>query len=203
VEPSSEELNVINADDLGSFQIKVMLQGDCNAPATMMRCMNTILGEFIGKFVWVYSDDILIFSDTYEDHLDHLKQVFHKLAKAHFFLKMEKCQFLTSELRLLGHIITDHSIYPETERLRKIEDWRTPNNKKQLQSFLGVINYIAPHLFHTSTVLAPLTVMNPSPPGLRLTVERLSIEVDRASWMAIMVTTISVLLVLGWLLAFR
>jgi hypothetical protein len=157
VEPSSEELNVINADDLGSFQIKVMLQGDCNAPATMMRCMNTILGEFIGKFVWVYLDDILIFSDTRAEHLQHLSQVFNELAKAHFFLKMEKCQFLTSELRLLGHIIKDHRIYPEPERLRKIEEWRKPTTKKQLQSFLGVINYVAPHLFHTSTVLAPLT----------------------------------------------
>jgi hypothetical protein len=157
VEPSSEELNVINADDLGSFQIKVMLQGDCNAPATMMRCMNTILGEFIGKFVWVYLDDILIFSDTHAEHLQHLHQVFNELAKAQFFLKMEKCQFMTSELRLLGHIIKDHRIYPEPERLRKIEEWRKPTTKKQLQSFLGVINYVAPHLFHTSTVLAPLT----------------------------------------------
>jgi hypothetical protein len=119
--------------------------------------MNTILGKFIGQFVCVYLDDILIFSDTYEDHMDHLKQLFQELAKAHFFLKMEKCQFLTSEVRLLGHVIKDHRIYPEPERLRKIEDWHTPTNKKQLQSFLDVINYAAPHLFHTSTVLAPLT----------------------------------------------
>jgi hypothetical protein len=119
--------------------------------------MNTILGEFIGKFVWVYLDDILTFSDNHAEHLQHLRQVFNELAKARFFSKMEKCQFMISELRLLGHLIKDYRIYPEPERLRKIEDWRKPATKKQLQSFLGVINYAAPHLFHTSTVLGPLT----------------------------------------------
>jgi hypothetical protein len=79
VDPSCEKYNVINAGDLGSFQIRVMLQGDCNAPATMMRVMNTILGEFIGRFVWVYLDDILIYSTTHDEHIDHLSRVFHKL----------------------------------------------------------------------------------------------------------------------------
>jgi hypothetical protein len=82
VDPGCEKYNVINAGDLGSFKIRVMLQGDCNAPATMMRVMNTILGEFIGRFVWVYLDDILIYSTTYDEHIDHLSRVFHKLEEA-------------------------------------------------------------------------------------------------------------------------
>jgi transposase InsO family protein len=156
-DPTSEELNTINADDLRTFQVKVMLQGDSNAPGTMMRVMNTVLGDFIGKFVWVYLDDILIFSESREQHLGHLAQVFRKLEAAKFYLRMEKCQFMVPELKLLGHIIKGHEIHPQPERIRKIQDWREPRNKKQLQSFLGVVNYVAPHLFHSSTILAPLT----------------------------------------------
>jgi len=72
IEPEDEKKNTITAGHLGAWMIKVMLQGDCNAPATMMRIMNTVLAEFLGKFVWVYLDDILIFSDSEEEHIDHL-----------------------------------------------------------------------------------------------------------------------------------
>ena len=73
VEPADEIKNSITAGQFGAFQVKVMLQGDCNAPATMMKVMNTILSPYLGKFVWVYLDDILIFSNTYNDHLNHLR----------------------------------------------------------------------------------------------------------------------------------
>ena len=68
VEPPDKIKNPITAGQCGALQIKVMLQGDCNAPATMMRIMNTILSPYLGKFVWVYLDDIFIFSNTYNDH---------------------------------------------------------------------------------------------------------------------------------------
>src|ERR1043165_2229139 len=70
---------------------------------------------------------------------------------------MAKYQILMEELRLLGHLIKGHRITPLPERISKILDWKEPTNKKELQSFLGVLNYIAPHLPHSSTILAPLT----------------------------------------------
>ena len=79
IEPGYEIYNTINAGDLGSFQIQVMLQGDSNAPATMMRVMNTILAEYLGKFVWVYLDDIVVYSDTVQQHMEHLHLIFNKL----------------------------------------------------------------------------------------------------------------------------
>ena len=91
VEPADEIKNSITAGQFGTFQVKVMLQGDYNAPATMMRIMNTILSPYLGKFVWVYLDDILIFSNTYNDHLNHLRQIFKKLEENNFYLRMDKC----------------------------------------------------------------------------------------------------------------
>ena len=88
VESADEIKNSITAGQFGAFQVKVMLQGDCNAPATMMRIMNTILSPYLGKFVWVYLDDILIFSNTYNDHLNHLQQIFKKLEENNFYLRI-------------------------------------------------------------------------------------------------------------------
>jgi len=73
-DPESWQYNCINTP-FGTFQIKVMLQGDCNAPATMMRAMTTTFREFIGEFVYVYLDDIVIFSNSYEEHVTHLEKV--------------------------------------------------------------------------------------------------------------------------------
>ena len=75
-----------------------MLQGDCNAPATMMRIMNTILSPYLGKFVWVYLDDMFIFSNTYNDHQNHLRQIFKKLEENNFYLRMDKCNLLVDDI---------------------------------------------------------------------------------------------------------
>ena len=64
---------------------------------------------------------------------------------------------MQNNLKLLGHTIRGHQIFPLPERIRKIQEWTTPRNKKELQSFLGVVNYLAPHLPHASTIIAPLT----------------------------------------------
>ena len=102
----------------------------------MMRVMNTILAEYLGKFVWVYLDDIVVFSDTVQQHLEHLHLIFDKLRKHKFYLKISKCGFMQDELKLLGHIIRGHQILPHPERIRKLQEWTTPHNKEELQNFL-------------------------------------------------------------------
>ena len=69
VEVVDEIKNSITVGQFGAWHIKVMLQGDCNAPATMMRIMNTILSPYLGKFVWIYLDDVLIFSNSLKEYL--------------------------------------------------------------------------------------------------------------------------------------
>ena len=157
VEPRDEDKNTITAGPLGAWLIKVMLQGDCNAPATMMRIMNSVLAEFLGKFVWVYLDDILIFSDTEEEHIEHLRMVFQKMREHKFYLRMDKCDLMMDELEVLGHIIKEGKIIPAPEKIRHITDFRTPGSKKELQQFLGSVNYIGGHLPHLATLEAPLT----------------------------------------------
>ena len=159
IEPESEQYNTITAGSLGAFKIKVMLQGDNNAPATMMRVMNTILGKYIGKSVWVYLDDIVVYSKTYDDHMRHIREVLTAFQNAKFYLTMDKCHFLKDPMPLLGHVISKGKITPPDERIKSITDWETPRTKKQLQGFLGVVNYISKHIPHIATLQAPLTAL--------------------------------------------
>ena len=157
VEPADEIKNSITAGQFGAFQVKVMLQGDCNAPATMMRIMNTILSPYLGKFVWVYLDDILLFANTYHDHLNHLRQIFKKLEENNFYLRMDKCNLLVDDIEVLGHTIKGNQITPAKEKITHITNFPTPTSKKQLQQFLGSVNYIGSHLLHIATLQTPLT----------------------------------------------
>jgi hypothetical protein len=135
VEEEDEQNNTITAGLLGAWQVKVMLQGDCNAPATMMRIMNTIFSDHLGDFIWIYLDDIVIFSDTKKDHIRHLRHVFDTLRKYEFYLRMDKCNLMTDEINLLGHTIRGDSITPTAEHSGN-HGFQTTKRQKQLQKFL-------------------------------------------------------------------
>ena len=123
----------------------------------MMRVMNTILSPYLSKFVSVYLDDILIFLNTYKDHMNHLRQIFRKLEEHNFYLCMDKCNLMVDEINVLGHTIKGHQITPAKEKLTHIMDFPIPTSKKQIQPFLGSINYIGSHLPLIATLQAPLT----------------------------------------------
>jgi hypothetical protein len=142
----------------GGFVSEFILQGDMNAPGTFMRIMSDILADYLEKFVWVYIDDILIYSDTEEDHLRHISAVCDKLRVAQFYTSKMKSEFFAKKIELLGHIIDDEGLKPDPEKIAKIEAWTTSVSKKQLQEFLGVVNYISGFLPHCTTITATGTV---------------------------------------------
>ena len=157
VEPVDEIKNSITTGQFGAWQIKVMLQGDCNTPATMMRIMNTLLSPYLGKFFWINLNDILIFSNSYKEHLQHHRQILKKLEKHNFYLRMDKFNLMVDEIEVLGIMIKGNEIMPSREKIAHITDFPIPKNKKQLQQFLGSVNYIGSHLPHIATLQVPLT----------------------------------------------
>jgi len=135
VEPKDVDKNGFQSR-FGCFVSKVMLQGDMNAPGTVMRIMSDLFADYLEQFMWVYIDDILIYSDTEQDHLKHIAMVCDKLKQSQFYTSREKSEFFAGSMDVLGHIIDDQGLRASPEKIARIEAWTTPKNKKQLQEFL-------------------------------------------------------------------
>lgn len=144
----------------GTMESLVMQLGDCNGTATYQTLMNHIFSPYIGVFMDVYLDDILIYSDTIEDHVKHIHTVFNVLREQKLFLNADKMQFFARELKILGHIIDDKGIAMDPHKIDSVVNWKVPTNKGLLSSFLGAVGYLAPDCADIRIpmgVLAPLT----------------------------------------------
>ena len=125
----------------GFYEFVRMPFGLTNAPATFQRLMDKILEAEIGKFVQVYLDDIIIYSETWEEHLEHIKQVFQRLEDAGLKMGKEKCFFALKELEFVGHRISREGIKPDPKKIDKINNWPTPTSKTGARGFLGMVGY--------------------------------------------------------------
>jgi hypothetical protein len=124
----------------GHFEFKVMTFGLANAPATFQSLMNDIFAD-CRDFVVVYLDDILVFSDSPEQHLQHLKRVLDRLREHKLYAQLPKCDFGLSELKFLGHIVGEFGIKPDPAKVSVVVDWPEPTNAAELRSFLGLAQY--------------------------------------------------------------
>ena len=129
----------------GTMESLVVQQGDCNAGATYQTLMNHIFASYIRVFMYVYLDNVIIFSDSVEDHLKHIRIVFGILRKEHLFLSPNKMQFFAEELKILGHVINDNGIRMDPYKVDKVVSWKTPTNKDLLRSFIRAVGFLAPN----------------------------------------------------------
>jgi len=140
----------------GNYNFKVMPFGLCNAPATFQREMNRIFFKLIGICVFVYIDNLIVFSTSIEEHLKHLEQVFSILQNNGLKINLEKCQFFKKEVELLGHILTIDGLKPVPEKIRVIIEWLPPKDISQLRSFLGAVSYYRKFIYKFAEVAQPL-----------------------------------------------
>ena len=141
---------------LGHFEFKVMGFGLCNAPATFQAMMNLVLRPHLRKFVVVFLDDILIFSKTWDEHLDHIRVVLQTLRDHKLFCKPSKCMFGVTEILYLGHLLTETSISPDPKKLEAVESWPTPQTVTQVRSFLGFTDYFRRFIQGYADLASPL-----------------------------------------------
>jgi hypothetical protein len=130
--------------------------GLTNAPSTFMRLMNEVLKEFIGKFVIVYLDDILIYSQTREEHLRHLKMVLSTLQKNKLLINLKKCSFMKNELIYLGFVISEDGLKMDPEKVQAIISWPTPRNVFEVRSFHGLASFYRKFIRSFSQLCAPI-----------------------------------------------
>jgi hypothetical protein len=116
--------------------------GLMNAGATFHRAMDIVFVEESGKFIVIYLDDVTVFSQSHDEHLRHLRQVFKKCRRFGISLNPKKCLFRLEEGKLLGHIISKEGVRIDPSRIEAILKLEHPRNLKELQSFIGKINFL-------------------------------------------------------------
>src|SRR6266511_2633455 len=115
--------------------------GLTNAPATFQRLMNYVLHDYLNDFVVIYLDDILVCSDTFEEHLAHLRKVFIKLREVNLVIKLKKCKFGQRKIKFLRHTIGIDGLRIDPENIEKIINCPVPTDVTRVRKFMGLCNY--------------------------------------------------------------
>lgn len=140
----------------GLYEYCVVPFGLCNAPAVFMDEVTTALRGLIGKCCVVYLDDILVYSKTPEEHLQHLELVLQRLREHRWYARLRKCEFNQTEIKYLGHIINEEGRRPDPDKVAVVKDWTQPKNVHELRSFLGLTNYFRKYMRGYAKIAAPL-----------------------------------------------
>jgi hypothetical protein len=128
----------------GNMYSRTMQQGDKNCPATFQRLMNNTFSDMIGMFVHCYQDNIFVYSNTLEEHEEHLRRVFDQLREHKLFLSsnLKKINVLSTWMDCLGFFIDNEGIHLDPSKIDKITSWRMPRSYHDVQKFVGMIQYI-------------------------------------------------------------
>ena len=141
---------------LGFYECDTMLFGATNAPATFQRLIHDCLGDLNMNWCIVCLDDIIIFSDTKEEHLKRLEAVFQKLAAAGLKLKQSKCIFFKEEIEYLGHVVSGKGIATNPRKVEAVTKWPTPKTVYDFRFFLGFFGYYRRFIKDFSKIAKPI-----------------------------------------------
>ena len=133
--------------------------GLCNAPSLFQRLMERVLAGLLWRFCFCYIDDILICSPTFEDHIEHLNQVFARLRKHGLKLKLKKCHFALKEIQFLGHTVSPKGIAVDPTKTDRVQKFPQPTTVTELKAFLGLASYYRRFVPNFAQVSAPLNAL--------------------------------------------
>ena len=163
IQEEHRERTAFTVGPLGFYEYERMPFGLANSPATYQRLMETILLGLNLKICFVYLDDVIIFSDTYEEHLHRLNLVFSRIREAGLKLSPKKCSFFMRKVRYVGHIVSEEGIEPDPDKINKVKSWPTPTTPEEVRKFLGFAGYYRRFVKDFAKIARPLTNLMPTP----------------------------------------
>ena len=155
--PDSRKYTAFATTDGGQFQFRVMPFGLKNAPCIFQNIMKEVLGTFWRKFVIAYLDDLIVYSHTTEEHLNHLALIFKRLEIYGLTYNPKKCHFGKTKLEYLGHIVTRDGNQAQPEHIQAIKESKPPRTRKELRSFHGTCGWLREYIPHFAIIAALLT----------------------------------------------
>lgn len=141
----------------GLFEPLVLPFGLCNGPASFQAYINHALRGLLDNFCTAYMDDILIYSESLEDHRRHVKKVLERLREHGLQVDITKCSFEATEVTYLGLIVSTKGISMDPKKVACIQEWPTPHSVRDIQGFLGFANFYRRFIPEFSRLAAPLT----------------------------------------------
>ena len=142
--------------EFGQYSYNRMTFGLADAQATFQRAISQTLESLIGKSVYIYVDDICIYTRTFKEHIQVLRKVLSLLRQNGFFLKAKKCTIATHEAEVLGHNINAEGIHTTEKITKAVKEFPTPTNRTELRSFLGLAGYYRSFILGFSKIAKPL-----------------------------------------------
>ncbi|KAL8103666.1 hypothetical protein AgCh_028023 [Apium graveolens] len=139
------------------YEFLVMAFGLTNAPAAFIDLMDKVFKQYLDKFVIVFIDDILIYSKTEEDHMEHLRISLEILRKEKLYAKFSKCEFCLKEVQFLGHIVNREGIKVDPAKIEAVMNWERPKTSTEVISFLGLAGYYRRFVQDFFNIAVPLT----------------------------------------------
>lgn len=130
--------------------------GLTNAPATSMKMMNEVFRDCLDQFVIIYLDDILVFSNTWQEHLQHLEHVLLTLRQHQLLAGLSKCSFAQQSISYLGFIIDKSEVTVDPAKVEVLQKWPSASTPTDSSSFLGPANFYRKFIPHYSDIAAPL-----------------------------------------------
>ena len=141
----------------GLYEFTVMPFGLTSAPATFQTLMNEVLRPYIDKFVLVYLDDVMVYSATESEHLEHVNLVLQALTNARLHLKPSKCHFAQPSTIFLGYKISADGISMDPKKVEAILNWPLPTSITEVRAFLGFVGFYRHFIRNFATIATPLT----------------------------------------------
>lgn len=141
----------------GLYEYLVMPFGLANAPSSFQNYINDVLRGYLDEFCTAYIDDILIFSQSLDEHHDHLRKVLSILLNVGLQINIKKCEFHTTSVKFLGLILTTEGIKMDPSKLEAIENWPTPKSTKDIIRLIGYLNFYRRFIKSFGSIVMPST----------------------------------------------
>ena len=141
---------------LGFFEFNKMPFGLVNAPATYQRLQEECLGDLNLKICFIYLDDVIVFSKTFEDHIQRLTLIFDRFRKFGLKLSPKKCSFFMKKVKYIGHIVSAEGVQADPDKVSKVKNWPVPQTPEEVRQFLGFAGYYRKFIFNFSQIARPL-----------------------------------------------
>ena len=157
--PESKQITAFTVPGKGLFQFVTMPLGLSNSPATFQRLIDEVITPEMAPYCYAYLDDIIIATETFEEHLLWLKKVFHRLSEAGLILNPEKCEFCRAEVKYLGFVVNNKGLQVDPDKIAPIRDYPAPKNIRQVRRWMGMTSWYRRFIPDYATRMSPVTAL--------------------------------------------